>query len=141
MGVQVTTQCTATFKRKFRVPISSDAELAVTGNTLKLPDGARILRAKFLLMNGRKLRVTAQPDNLMIGTDASAPKAAMARENIAPYNRFAVVTVNIPDTIARAIDNTGTNTLFNVQGFLLNSGTTWHVEVEATCAWEANIYS
>lgn len=141
MGVTNTTLTTRTFKQKFRITLSSDAELNITGTSFKLPDGARILHAKFMLLNGRKIRVTAYPDTLMIGTDSAAPKGLMARENIAPYNRFPVVKIDIPDSVARPIDNSGTTTLFSVLGSWLNTGTTFAVECEATCAWEANIYS
>lgn len=133
---------TQVLRKKFRIPLSSDVltGLDVTGSSLKLPDGARILSARFILLNGRKLRVTSYPDALQIGTDAAAPKSAMTRERIAPYSKFPSITVDIPDTISRSIDSAGSTVLFNIVGQQLNSGTSYSVDCIVSIVWEAKLY-
>lgn len=145
-GMMTTTSgpsTTVPMRRKFRSTLTSSSATGenFTGSSLGLPDGARILNATFKLLNGRKLRVTANTDRLLIGTDTAAAKGNLTRENTAPYNRFPVVKVNIPDSVARCIDSADTtNVIFTVLGSALNSGTSYTVDVEITALWESNIY-
>ena len=144
-GMMTTTSGPSTtipMRRKFRSTLTASTAggESFTGSSLGLPDGARILNATFKLLNGRKLRVTVVSDKVMIGTDPAAAKGNLTREATAPYNRFPVVKVNIPDSIARCIDSNATDPIFTVLGTALNSGTAYTIDVEVTALWESNIY-
>lgn len=130
-----------------QIPITRDLVTYVSGTSgtatvsgllLGLPTGARIMKMKVKLLNGRRLQASFFPAQLIATVDGTT--SGITRVDVAPYNRFPVITCNVPDVAAKVIPNDATN-ICSLTGATLNSGTVAEFEITTTCTWQANIYA
>lgn len=124
--------------RKYTVvePMSSGA-LAVTPQTLPLPDGSKVLKVQVRNLSGRVMKLSVPNDTGLVLAQAagtsSTPFGGFQKYASAPLSRFPTLKLNVPDSLARPLDSTGAETLFTVTG--VNGGTTDLVELTATCLY------
>lgn len=82
-----------------------------------MPDGAKILNFKVVGNTCRNIRVKVPKDSVMMNRGPNNSEVDdLYRENWQPLSRFPSIKVNVPDTLAKAIDTADTNSiLFEVQ--------------------------
>jgi hypothetical protein len=107
-------------KRKVNITKNlASSDLVVTGSTLStvMPDGAKILKVKVVGRDCRNVRVKVPAGTRLFERGGfNGEVQALQRESWAPLSRFPTLTVDVPDTLASAIDtNDTTNELFSVQ--------------------------
>jgi len=106
-------------KRKVNTSLNLVAgELKITPNTLQtvIPDGAKILMVKVVGRNCRNIRVRVPKGTKLFSRGSSNDEIQDSyREVWAPLSRFPTLTLDVPDTLATAIDtNDSASELFTV---------------------------
>jgi hypothetical protein len=103
----------------------SNSTLTVTGTTLNVPDGAKVLKVQVRNLTGRTLKVTVPQDTaLMIAPadgSSTVPFGGSTKCVAAPLSRFPKSTIQVPDLLAAPVDKVGTATLFTVGSQLSSS--------------------
>jgi hypothetical protein len=107
-------------KRKVNITKNlTDSNLVVTGSILStvMPDGAKILKVKVVGRDCRNVRVKIPAGTRLFERGSyNGEVQAQQKENWAPLSRFPTLTLDVPDTLASAVDtNDTTNELFSVQ--------------------------
>jgi hypothetical protein len=107
-------------KRKVNITKNlTDSNLVVTGSILStvMPDGAKIFKVKVVGRDCRNVRVKVPAGTRLFERgNYNGEVQAQQKENWAPLSRFPTLTLDVPDTLASAVDtNDTTNELFSVQ--------------------------
>lgn len=104
----------------------------VTGQSVNLPDGCKVLKVVAKNLTGRYLRLEVPQDTcLMVPPaegDSTAPFGGIKKHVSSPWTRFPTLKVNVPDLLAAPVNNALATDVM----FLLSGGTTDAVELSFT---------
>jgi len=119
LGVTPKQWVTRTLVSSVALVAGTKAILLGSGGDVNVPDGCKILGVTVKNLNGRFLKLTVPVDTGLLIPQAegssTVPFGGFTKYVSAPYTKFPTLKVEVPDTLARAQDVTGTAvTLFTV---------------------------